>query len=89
MRSFAIAVAMAVLWFGGFVVYGAGTNFFPGSLGTVVGWPINMTTQIMVANVSGVIGGEWRNARPRARSFMKGGLFVLVVAIVFIGMAGL
>ena len=89
LRSLVIAVAMAVLWFGGFVVYGAGTSFFPGSLGTVVGWPINMTTQIMVANVSGVVGGEWRHARPRARTFMKGGLAVLVVAIVFIGIAGL
>ena len=86
--SAAIATAMAVLWFSGFIVYGAGTSLFPGTLGTVVGWPINMTTQIMVANVSGVVGGEWRLAGPAARRHMQGGLIVLVVAIVFIGVAG-
>ena len=79
---------MAVLWFGCYLVYGAGVSFFPGTLGDIVGWPINMTTQILVANVSGIAGGEWKNARSQAKQAMGAGIVVLVGAIVMIGVGG-
>merc|ERR1712146_210835 len=80
---------MAVLWFGSNVAYGVATTELPDELGTVVGWPIYIIGMVLVANVSGVVTGEWKQARNTAKIWMGVGLLILCLAIVAVGLAGM
>ena len=75
-----LGISMGLLWFGGTVFYGMGAASL-GSLGAIVGWPIFMTIDIIVALFWGALSGEWKGASRRAliRNWM--GVAVLLVAI--------
>ena len=76
-----LALAMGVLWFGSVVLYGWAALRI-GELGAVLGWPLFMVTIVLGSTLWGIVTGEWRNARRRARLLMGSGVAVLVVAIV-------
>ena len=87
LRFYGLATLMALLWGGSIFVYGAAAPRL-GSLGTSIGWPLSLAVGLLLANVIGMGLGEWRQAPQHARSFMYGGIAVLVGAIVLLSRAG-
>lgn len=75
-----LGISMGLLWFGGTVFYGMGAASL-GSLGAMVGWPIFMTIDIIVALFWGALSGEWKGASRRALICNWMGVAVLLVAI--------
>ncbi len=85
-RNIALTFAMGFLWLFGFFLYGVGATRL-GTLGSVVGWPIFMTTMVVVANVWGLATGEWKKVDPRAFRYLALGLALMVAAMVVIARA--
>lgn len=86
-KALLTTAVMGVLWFGSNVSYGVATTQLPGDLGTEVGWPIYIIGMVLVANISGVVTGEWKLAGRTARAWMGVGLSILCLAIVAVGLA--
>jgi L-rhamnose-H+ transport protein len=84
LRNFACVAGMGFMWLFGFFFYGIGVTAL-GDLGTVLGWPILMTTMVVVASLWGLITGEWKNAGPRAMRYLASGLVLMVGALVIMG----
>jgi L-rhamnose-H+ transport protein len=84
LRNLACVAAMGCMWLFGFFLYGIGTTSL-GSMGTVVGWPVLMTTMVLVANLWGLLTGEWKNADKRAFRYLGAGLALMVTALVVMG----
>lgn len=80
------AALMGLMWFGGLSIYGLGAAAM-GQLGGVLGWPIFMSMNIIVANVLGFMTGEWAGVSSKARGLSWFGILVLVVAIVVVATA--
>ena len=80
------AVMMGIMWYGGLSLYGFGGSIM-GSLGPVIGWPVFMSTVVIVGNIIGVLSGEWKGASSKARGMSWLGVAILVVAIVVISRA--
>jgi len=81
------AALMGFLWYIGVSIYGMGAAAM-GPLGGVVGWPIFMSTVIIMANVWGAATGEWKGAGAQAMRLMWAGVAILVAAIAVIAQAG-
>ncbi len=81
-RSWALSAVMGLLWGGSIFLYGAATPQL-GSLGPSVGWPLSLAVGLVVANLMGLLLGEWRAAPSRAVRLMSSGLVLLLLAIVF------
>lgn len=79
-------VSMGLLWFSGTVLYGVGAASL-GTLGGIVGWPIFMTLDIIVALFWGVVSGEWKGASRRAVAYSWVGIAILLLSIGVISMA--
>ena len=77
---------MAVLWFGGTVIYGIGATLI-GSLGATIGWPVYMALMVLSANIGALLQGEWRNTTARPRWLLVAGLLVLLLCIVFFALS--
>lgn len=84
LRNLACVTAMGCMWLFGFFLYGIGATSL-GSMGTVVGWPVLMTTMVLVANLWGLLTGEWKNADKRAFRYLGAGLALMVTALVVMG----
>lgn len=80
------AALMGLLWYTGVSIYGMGAAAM-GPLGGVLGWPIFMSTVIIMANVWGAATGEWKGAGAQAMRLMWTGVAVLVAAIAVIAQA--
>ena len=50
---------MGLMWISGAVLYGIGANAM-GSLGPVIGWPVFLSTTVLVAALWGFFTGEWK-----------------------------
>ena len=85
-RNSLLALAMGLLWYFGFFLYGLGATAL-GKLGPIVGWPIFMTAMVLIANVWGLVTGEWKNTDRRAFQNLGAGLALMVVALVVIAAA--
>ncbi len=81
-----IGLVMAVLWFGGVVLYGRGAAAM-GDLGSVIGWPVFLAAMIVFSSIWGFVTGEWKGASAQAKQFMLGGFVVLMVASALLGVA--
>ena len=79
------SVLMGLLWGGSIFLYGAATPKL-GDLGPSVGWPLSLAVALLVANVMGVLLGEWKQAGP-ARGRMHLGIWILMAAIVLCAVA--
>ncbi|MBS1799507.1 MAG: hypothetical protein JSS95_06735 [Acidobacteria bacterium] len=86
-RLYILGALMAALWGGSIFVYGAATPRL-GALGTSIGWPLSLATGLLVANVVGLLLGEWKGVPRRALGWMVSGIAVLMVAIVVLSEAG-
>lgn len=85
-RNLACVAAMGAMWLFGFFLYGIGSTSL-GDMGTVIGWPILMTTMVLVANLWGLVTGEWKNADRRAFRYLGAGLAIMVGALIMMGVA--
>jgi L-rhamnose-H+ transport protein len=85
-RSWALSVAMGILWSGSILLYGAATPLL-GSLGPSVGWPLCLAVALAVANAMGIWLREWNVASSSAVRRMKWGILTMLLAAVFCGMA--
>ena len=85
-RLYAFGLVMALLWGGSIFVYGAATPSL-GVLGASIGWPLSLATGLLVANIVGLVLGEWKGAPSGALSWMFTGIGVLIVAIVILSKA--
>jgi L-rhamnose-H+ transport protein len=82
-----LVLVMAVLWSGSNFVYGAAARRM-GPLGLVLGWPVFMAAIMLMANIWGLLTGEWRSAGRRAVTWAAGGCLLLIVGISVIASAG-
>lgn len=78
--------SMGLLWGGSIFLYGAATPRL-GVLGPSVGWPLSLAVGLLVANVMGVLLGEWKGAAHQAVRIMWIGLGILLSAIVLCGIS--
>lgn len=85
-RLYSLGLVMAVLWGGSIFVYGVATPRL-GELGLSIGWPLSLAMGLLVANIVGLMLGEWKGAPRRALGWMIPGIAVLVVAIVILSKA--
>jgi L-rhamnose-H+ transport protein len=85
-RTWGLAVLMGLLWGGSIFLYGAATPLL-GDIGPSIGWPLSLAVGLLVANVMGVLLGEWRDVSPAAVSRMRLGIVILLGAIVLCGLS--
>jgi len=83
LTNWLLGISMGALWFSGTALYGTGAAWM-GSLGGIIGWPIFMTLDILVALLWGAVAGEWKGASRRAYAYCWTGVFVLLAAIAMI-----
>lgn len=81
-----LAVTMAGMLYGGYVLYGAGISML-GPFGPTLGWPLFISGIIVTANLVGLWSGEWRAAGKRATALLLCGTAVLVIAVALLGAA--
>lgn len=86
-KNVGLTAVMGFLWFGSNVAFGAAASML-GDLGTVVGFPIYIIGMVIVANVSGMVQGEWQGAGTKAKIWMGTGLALLILAIGACWLAG-
>jgi L-rhamnose-H+ transport protein len=82
-----LAFLMAALWFGSTLLFGV-ANFYLGSLGPVLGWPVFMSLIVISASLLGWATGEWRTASARPFRLQLTGIALLVVAVFSFSRAG-
>ncbi len=78
--------SMAVMWLVGMMVYGVGATKL-GRIGPSIGWALLMSLVVVVANLWGVLTGEWRDTGRTPIRVMSAGLSVLVAAMFIIGLS--
>jgi L-rhamnose-H+ transport protein len=83
-----LGISMGLLWFSGTVLYGVGATSL-GALGGIVGWPIFMTLDIIVALFWGAVSGEWKAASRRAVAYNWVGIGILLLSIGVISAANM
>ncbi len=74
-------ISMGVLWGGSIFLYGAATPLL-GNIGPSIGWPVSLAVGLLVANLMGMLLGEWRNASQAAVRTMNAGIAGLLLAII-------
>jgi L-rhamnose-H+ transport protein len=79
-KTWGLSVAMGLLWGGSIFLYGLATPLL-GDIGPAVGWPLSLAVGLLVANLMGVLLGEWRQSPPAAMRLMRWGIIVLLGAI--------
>jgi L-rhamnose-H+ transport protein len=82
-RETGLAALMGVFWMGAMSIYGVAAVYL-GALGLSVGWGLFQIFNIMSANVSGVLTGEWRAAPASALKTLYSGLALLACATVIL-----
>lgn len=85
-KYFIYGALMGLLWMGGFVFYGAGTQRL-GKLGPSLGWSILMSVMVLTSNILGLATGEWTGAPTPAKRQLKVGILCLLLAIGGLGYA--
>lgn len=80
-KPWLLSILMGLLWGGSIFLYGAAVPRL-GNIGPSIGWPLSLAVGLVVANVMGLLLGEWRTAPADARSRMGWGIVTLIAAIV-------
>jgi len=80
-----LTAAMGFMWISGTVLYGVGANLM-GSLGPVIGWPVLMSTMVLMANFWGFLVGEWKGVHGFPRKLSMAALAILVIAMFTLGL---
>ena len=79
-RDLLVSCAMGAVHFLAQIPYGIGA-FYLGTLGTTVGWGVNIGMALIVASSIGFAMGEWESVSRRAVNTLLLGIAILVVAI--------
>jgi L-rhamnose-H+ transport protein len=79
--SWGLSVLMGLLWGGSIFLYGAAAPRL-GNIGPSIGWPLSLAVALLVANLMGVLLGEWRNVDVKAVRTMRFGVCILIAAII-------
>jgi hypothetical protein len=74
---------MAVLWFGGIVLYSVGAGKM-GRFGLAIGWPAYMAAIVITAGIVGVLTSEWKGAPRRAFGLQTTGMLLLLLSILLL-----
>ena len=85
-RYWLLPPLMGLMWISCTVMYGVGANQM-GSLGPVIGWPVFMSTTVLLANCWGFFTGEWRGIHGRPVHLQTAALVILVAALFTLGSA--
>jgi L-rhamnose-H+ transport protein len=80
-RDFALAALLGLCNFMAQIPYGIGAHYL-GTLGTSVGWGVNISASLLIANGFGFLTGEWKGAPKSAVTTLGGGLAVLILGMV-------
>jgi len=83
-RDLLLVITMAILHFANLFLYGMGA-YFLGSSGKAVGWAINFSLALMVANVFGIATGEWADATVKIKRQLYFGITLLIAGSVILG----
>jgi L-rhamnose-H+ transport protein len=86
-RLYVLTALMGLFWGGAIYIYGEASTRL-GTLGPAIGWPLFLTTGLLVSNICGIFTGEWRSTSSNTRWWMASGLATLLVAILVLGKAG-
>ena len=79
----ALALGMAVLWFGSNLAYGAAVQLL-GALGPEWGWPAYMSLIVVLAGCFGFLTGEWKGSAGQSRIWQGAGMTMLVCGVVLL-----
>ena len=88
LRETLLALAMAVLWIAGVLLYGAGATLV-GVYGTSVGFTLYIALSVLSSTVLGMLTGEWKSTSSRTRKLLTLGLAALLISVVVLNMGGL
>lgn len=83
-RNYSLGASMGAMWLIGMALYGIGAREI-GHLGPSIGWSIMMSLVVIVANLWGIMTGEWKGTGEKPARIMALGLVILVIAICVIG----
>ena len=83
-----LALAMGVLWAGGTLGYGWGATTM-GPCGTSIGYAVCVVALVLWSTVTGLLTGEWQDARPQTMKRMRIGLAWIVAAVLIVSATGL
>lgn len=87
LKHWLLTSSMALMWISGTVLYGVGANLI-GDLGPVIGWPLLMSTMVLIANFWGFVAGEWKGVQGSPIRLTTAGLTILVAAMFMLGWSG-
>lgn len=85
-NHWALAFAMAILWFASNLLYGVSASRL-GELGPIIGWPLFMSLIVITASVVGILTGEWKAGGKGPLRTQLGGVAFLIVAVFVLGWA--
>jgi L-rhamnose-H+ transport protein len=85
-KTWGLSILMGVLWGGSIFLYGAATPLL-GDMGPSIGWPLSLAVGLVVANVMGILLGEWKSVQPEAVRRMRAGVTLMLAAIVLCAVA--
>jgi L-rhamnose-H+ transport protein len=85
-KYWVLTPVMGLMWISGTVMYGVGANAM-GSLGAAIGWPVFLSTTVLVANSWGFFTGEWKGIHGRPLHLQAAGLAILIAAMFTLGLA--
>ena len=80
------SIAISGFWFGSIVAYSLAAVKL-GELGSVIGWPLFMSSIVIVSMFTGLITGEWSRTGGRPIRIMAGGIACLVAAMAVLSVA--
>ncbi|HLJ12860.1 MAG TPA: L-rhamnose/proton symporter RhaT [Bryobacteraceae bacterium] len=78
-RGWPLSASMGLLWGGSIFLYGAAVPRL-GDIGPSIGWPLSLAVGLLVANLMGLLLGEWKSAPIPAIVRMWIGLLALLIA---------
>ena len=81
------AAVMAVLWYGGVMIYGNAVTRL-GELGASVGWAVLQSMTVATGAALGFITGEWKSAGRRIVGLLIAGLVCLIAGIMIVVTTG-
>jgi L-rhamnose-H+ transport protein len=87
-REALLAVAMAFTWIGAVLIYGIGATLV-GAFGTSIGYMLFVATSILLANVLGLMTGEWKGTSPHTRKLLFTAVVFILIAISVLNLGGL
>jgi len=82
-----LSTAMALLWLTGVLGYGVGANLI-GVYGTSLGFALMQSAQILSANVSGILAGEWEGTSVGTKKLLAGAVAAILVSVVVLNLGG-